>query len=538
MTTTSNTPIRPEQTIMAQAERIALDVLEEARTSLAVSVRFMDIALWRMPLLQATLDSTCATDGYAFYYDSVRTIAQFRIDPNETMRDYLHAILHCVFRHPFEPARADLGLWDLACDIAVESTAMELAGLRYPCALDADRTRALHSLQKLCPKLTAGRIYHAMAGIPDIDGNPAPPIVPASLVETMRTLFVRDGHGVWTRSAETQEGHAKVDTESEVLPFSSNSRLKGDGPKDEELEDRREAGALVDGAPADSHGGPAMEGDVEGGDRFTTATSPNEAISTIESMADASYTSNYAELDWKDISDMIHAELDGYVGKFGADHGTFAVNLSVGMRKTCDFRTFMKRFSALSEEMKVSTEEFDYVYYTYGLSLYENMPLVEPLEYEETRRVREFVIAIDTSASCAGTFVQRFVEKTYDILKSTSAFGRKVNVHIIQCDSDIRKDTKITELSDIDDTFAEYQGRGFGGTDFRPVFKYVDDLVAAREFKNLKGMVYLTDGLGKFPEEEPEYLTTFVFVDEEAAKRPVPPWALKAIMTEDEMIEL
>ena len=33
---------------------------------------------------------------------------------------------------------------------------------------------------------------------------------------------------------------------------------------------------------------------------------------------------------------------------------------------------------------------------------YGNLPLIEPLEYRETKKVREFVIAIDTSASCRG----------------------------------------------------------------------------------------------------------------------------------------
>ncbi len=523
---------------MAQADELALALIDDARMSLAVSVRFMDIALWRMPLMRATLPCACATDGYAFYYDPVRSIAQYRVNPAETVRDYLHAILHCVFRHPFEAARDNAELWDLACDIAVECTALELAGMRYPSALDKDRTRALLKLHDVCPQLTAAKLYHAMAGMPDLDGNPGQPLVSPHQIETMMTLFTRDSHSPWTRKPETPEGHAKVDADSTVAPFASESRLKGKGPIEEDDDTRHDGGAYVDGSPAESHGGPAMEADVEGGDRFTTATSPLQAESTIESMAEATYANDFDELDWKDISSMISVELEGYTGKIGSDRGTFAVNLEAANRKTCDFRTFMQRFSALSEEMKVSTEEFDYVYYTYGMSLYDNMPLVEPLEYEETRRVREFVIAIDTSASCAGTFVQRFVEKTYDILKSTGAFGRKINVHIIQCDSDIRKDTKITETSGIDDTFAEYQGRGFGGTDFRPVFKYVDDLIAAREFKNLKGLVYLTDGLGKFPEEEPEYQTAFVFVDEEAAKRPVPPWALKVLMTDDEIVEL
>ena len=49
--------------------------------------------------------------------------------------------------------------------------------------------------------------------------------------------------------------------------------------------------------------------------------------------------------------------------------------------------------------MKLNPDEFDYNFYTYGFALYENMPLIEPLEYREVKRIREFVIAIDTSGS-------------------------------------------------------------------------------------------------------------------------------------------
>ena len=47
--------------------------------------------------------------------------------------------------------------------------------------------------------------------------------------------------------------------------------------------------------------------------------------------------------------------------------------------------------------MRLDPDEFDYVYYTYGLKLYRNMPLIKPLEYREVKRIQEFVIAIDTS---------------------------------------------------------------------------------------------------------------------------------------------
>ena len=85
--------------------------------------------------------------------------------------------------------------------------------------------------------------------------------------------------------------------------------------------------------------------------------------------------------------------------------------------------------------LKVSDDEFDYVYYTYGLKLYGNLPLIEPLEYREEKRIREFVIVIDTSGSVYGEIVKRFIDTTFDILKSTEAFFERIHVRIIQSDA-------------------------------------------------------------------------------------------------------
>ena len=48
------------------------------------------------------------------------------------------------------------------------------------------------------------------------------------------------------------------------------------------------------------------------------------------------------------------------------------------------------------------------------------------------------------------------------------------------------------------------QIRGLGGTDFRPVFEYVEQLRKDKEFINLKGLIYFTDGCGEFPAKKPE----------------------------------
>ena len=76
---------------------------------------------------------------------------------------------------------------------------------------------------------------------------------------------------------------------------------------------------------------------------------------------------------------------------------------------------------------------------------------------------------------------------------------------------------------------------GFGGTDFRPVFTYVDKLVKNKEFSNLKGLIYFTDGKGVFPEKKPDYETAFVFVRDEYEIPEVPPWAIKLVLDKSEV---
>lgn len=185
--------------------------------------------------------------------------------------------------------------------------------------------------------------------------------------------------------------------------------------------------------------------------------------------------------------------------------------------------------------MRVNDDEFDYIFYTYGLKLYERMPLIEPLEYKEVKRIKEFVIAIDTSGSVSGELVQKFIQKTYNILKNEESFFTKINLHIIQCDTDIQEDRKITSQEEFDDYLATMKLHGFGGTDFRPVFAYVDKLIQSKEFTNLKGLIYLTDGYGDFPARKPPYETAFVFIDDEYNNPVVPPWAIKLVLPSDEI---
>ena len=240
------------------------------------------------------------------------------------------------------------------------------------------------------------------------------------------------------------------------------------------------------------------------------------------------------EEEWRKISERIKADLKTFSkNKTGSE--SLDNNIEEATKQRYDYSAILRRFAVMGEEIMISDDEFDYIYYTYGLTNYNNMPLIEPLEYVETNKVREFVIAIDTSASCRGSVVKSFLQKTYDILKSSDNFFHNVNVHIVLCDAEIQQDIKITDEASFNDFINNGKLTGFGATDFRPVFSYVDELIEKKEFENLKGLIYFTDGYGIYPEHMPAYDVIFAFLDEDKNRMPVPPWAIKVVLESESL---
>ena len=239
---------------------------------------------------------------------------------------------------------------------------------------------------------------------------------------------------------------------------------------------------------------------------------------------------------WKKISERIKADLKSFTkARSGAE--SLEKNLEESTRDRYDYSEILRRFTVMGEDIVVNDEEFDYIYYTYGLEHYGNLPLIEPLEYKEAHKVKEFVIAIDTSASCRGAVVKAFLQKTYSILKGSENFFHKINVHILQCDNEVRSDTKITGDDDFEKFMQYGKLTGFGATDFRPVFTYIEELKKQGEFENLKGLIYFTDGYGIYPERMPDYDVIFAFLDEDEHRAPVPPWSMKVVLESDVLEE-
>ncbi len=233
---------------------------------------------------------------------------------------------------------------------------------------------------------------------------------------------------------------------------------------------------------------------------------------------------------WQDISDQMETEMETFSKEASAESGSLIDQVRVENRERYDYQQFLRKFSVLREEMSVDQDSFDYVFYTYGLSLYGNMPLIEPQEWKETRKIEEFVIVIDTSMSCSGELVRKFLEETYGVLSENDSFFRKVNIHIIQCDDQVQTDQKITSEEELKEYMDHLELRGEGGTDFRPAFEYVAGLMNQNVFEQLKGLIYFTDGKGTYPAKMPPFETAFVFMQEDYEDVDVPVWAMKIVL--------
>jgi len=501
-----------------QIEKLARDILHLARNTLLVNLRFLDMAISQLHL-QPTLDiPTLATDGQSFYYNSWHILSSFKHSEKNPHRDFLHVILHCLFHHAFVGQLLHQGCWDLACDIAVENAINDLGLDILNNTRQKKQAEFLGSLKSELPLITAEKLYCHF-----IDQN-----MNDDEIVNLRQHFYADDHSIWYQPVERQRastGSGKTDNKMRGLQFSTGEGERQDRSRNDESTD---AGGESQN-PENNGNQPSQSQGTKDRQMNTTKPTMGEAMAHLQALQEL----------WGQISQRAQVDLETISRKWGNQRGGLQQGLNEVTREKFDYADFLKRFSVMGEVMQVNDEEFDLVFYTYGLQLYENMPLIEPLEYKEVKRIKDFVIAIDTSGSVQGKLVQAFVQKTYNILMQTENFFRQINIHIIQCDADIQEHIKITTSEAFEKYIQSMKLRGFGGTDFRPVFSMVDQLIEEHEFNDLKGLIYFTDGYGTYPIREPDYDTAFVFLDEDNLDLPeVPYWAIKVVLKSEDLMEL
>lgn len=431
-----------EENLNERLGRIGAEILSTTRNELYIHMRFLDVALSSFSYVMDPSIDGVATDGRNMFFHPGALGGMYRQNRIFTNRAYLHMVLHCLLHHVTRRKNRQKELWDLSCDIAVES----ILDHWYLKCIHRPQTRLrkdiYRQLEKQLKVFTAEGIYRQFAGWK---------LEETKILEIKREFYV-DSHGYWPEDPRQQ--------------------------MNQEIENR-----------------------------------------------------------WKNISEKSETNMETFSSEESRQAGDLIGQVKVENRDRYDYRSFLRKFAVMREEICVDPDSFDYIFYSYGLSMYGNMPLIEPQEWKEVKKVEEFVIVIDTSMSCSGDLVKKFLEETYDVLTEEDSFFHKVNIHIIQCDETVQNDQKITDEKELKEYMDHLELIGEGGTDFRPAFEYVNELIEKGEFYHLKGLIYFTDGKGTYPAKMPSYQTAFIFMQEEYEDTEVPTWAVKLIVDTEDLEE-
>ena len=491
-------------------EELSTEILNFSRNELLVSFRFLDLAICKLNYKRAELD-LIGTDGKYLYYNPKYVFNLYKVGSEELNHVFLHTIFHCVFYHPFiDSQKIQSEIWDLACDVAVEGIISELKMKQLEHSKQSIIDKEINSLTKVMGKLTAEKLYKYLQ------------TVNINEFIRLKKLFSFDQHP-WYQEDNQNDNQNNSDNQTDDNEDSGNSESKNQTNQTDENEDSNDSEANNQSNQTNNE-----QEDVSNSQNPSSNQNDESSSNAVD---------KELEDEWKEIGERVKVDIETSSMEWGNKSSNLVQNIKEANREKYDYSEFLKKFAVFGEEMIINDDEFDYIFYTYGLQLYKNVPLVEPLEYKDVKKVKEFVIAIDTSGSVQGELVNSFITKTYNVLSQEANFFTKINIHIVQCDDEIKKIDKITNKEEFKKVMQNFELRGFGGTDFRPVFNYVDDLINKNKFENLKGLIYFTDGYGTFPDKKPSYETAFVFIDDSYEQPEIPVWAIKLVLRKDEITE-
>lgn len=452
---------------------IAAQALQLAVAQIMAELRFFSEAAALLAPTPAPGGPALAMDGRCLYYDPQGVLCLFAAQRTALNRSLLHCMIHCLLGHPFQRQERDRRWWDLACDLAVEAILCELD---LPMLAVADETEIAARCTQWLERAGGSAcevLYNHL-----LEHPPSPPEY-----ERLCALLARDDHRLWYAPPEGR------------------------------------------GEPGSAHH------NQKSGCRAAAEEEPTPQAARIH-QEDTGEPPPLSK-KWRRLARQAAADLETFHRQRGRQAGRLLANLRPVVFEQVDYGAFLRRFGAQTEVLELSEDEFDMIYYTYGLQRYGNVPLIEPLETQSRQRIREFVIAIDTSGSVQGEIVQTFLQRTCNVLRQTGSFARRVKIYLLQCDCTVQDLRELHDLRELEEIVPKMDLRGFGGTDFRPVFDTVDRLLQEKKLQQLDGLLYFTDGVGQYPLRQPPYKTAFIFYREDYLSPHVPPWAIRAVLTPD-----
>ncbi len=428
--------------------------LAAARTQLILDKPFLGALVMRLPMVAADPDwcPTTGTDARRFYYNP-EYIDSLTLEQTQFM--LAHEALHCALGHFARRQHRDIGRWNLACDYAINPILVD-DGLKPPYdAMILDQFRGM----------TAEEIY--------------PLLEEDDQYETIdKHLYDQESDSPGNRGGDQKRSSGR----NETPPPTSE---KQQAPRPSSGEPQGQEGARQKSDP-DRRG----ERRESGGDR-QKPLEPEEAGEKRPPPLNHEERENL-EVQWQQrlagaAQQAIQAgKMDGAMARL-VDHL---------LQPRLPWRSLLARYMTAN-----ARDDYSYMRPSRRSQGGAILPALRSSQVE-------VVVAVDTSGSIADGEIQEFLSEV------TALKGQmRARVTLLACDhrlaegapwifepwEELRLDAPLT---------------GGGGTDFRPVFQWVE-----RQGLRPEVLIYFTDLEGAFPELEPPYPVLWLVKGREK-----PPW--------------
>jgi len=423
--------------------------LAAARTKLILDKPFLGALVLRLPMVAADKNwcPTTATDARKFYYNAEYIDS---LSMAQTQFMLAHEALHCALSHFARRQHRIKHRWDLACDYAINPLLIE-DGLTPP---------PNANIMPLYLGMTAEEIYPLIEDNDETD----------TLDQHMYDQDNEAGGG--------QQGQPPKDGQQQLPPQSGkpNDPSEGDGGDGQ--------GGASDHDPNASQEeqqgqGPKPQQDVGqgAGDQQDQDQDEHEGDGEPAPQPLSEQERETLDVQWQQrLAGAAQQAMQS--GKMG---GTMARLIDHLLQPRLPWRMLLARYMTA-----VARDDFSYM----RPSRREGDAILPSLKSSEVN----IAVAIDTSGSVKAKEMDEFLSEVASLKGQMRA-----RVSLIPCDTEIASGGPWT-YEPWEDFDCPAQIKGGGGTDFRPVFEWVD----AQEMKPAL-LVYFTDAEGRFPEHEPNY---------------------------------
>ncbi|MCB1772626.1 MAG: hypothetical protein KDI88_03340 [Gammaproteobacteria bacterium] len=418
--------------------------LTAARAKLILDKPFLGALVLRLPLAEADPDwcATTATDARKFYYNREYIDS---LSMSQTQFMLAHEALHCALSHFARRQHRVQHRWDLACDYAINPLLLD-DGLTPP--------PNCHVMPQYLG-MTAEEIY------PLIDDNDD--------TETVdQHLFDQDNE-----SGGGQQGEAPEKPESEHAGAGQGS------DSDQRENDRDPGGGSAPGQQPQQRDGNDARPD-EARDQPGNREQPTDNDRGRSEQAPPPLTADERqtlEVQWQQrLAGAAQQAMQS--GKMG---GTLARLVDHLLQPQLPWRMLLARYMT-----PMARDDFSYM----RPSRREGDAILPSLKSSQI----EMVVAVDTSGSIRAGEMDEFLSEV-----SALKGQMRARVTLLACDSELAEGTPWV-FEPWEEFRCPAKITGGGGTDFRPVFKWLAETGQQPEL-----LVYFTDAQGPFPEIEPNY---------------------------------